>query len=304
MDGTGAHDTAYMQAAEILPEAHFRAAMRLNGSASAGAEEFRLRVGQPVTVVVGEKELEMDGATVTEDDLRTLLERASRSSAHTVLDQVCAGFLTIRGGHRIGLCGTAVMQDGKICGLDRLSSAAVRIARPVEVLGGQAVAGIAEGGTLHSTLILAPPGAGKTTLLRETVRRLSDGIGAVPRRVGLADERGEVAAVWDGRPQLDVGRHTDVMSGCPKAEGIAVLLRGMRPEVLAVDEITASADLNAIVWAAGCGVMLLATAHGGCVEDLGRRPLYRRLLELGVFQQALLLENRDGARVLRRERLL
>lgn len=304
MNSDVTRDAPYMQAAQVLPEAFFQAAERLSAAEKARAEEFRLRAGQAMTVMVGGAELTVDAPAVTEGDLRTLLERASRSSAHTVLDQVRAGFLTIRGGHRIGLCGRAVMKDGAIFGLDRLSSAAVRIARPVEGLGRQGAAAVTAGGTLHSTLILAPPGAGKTTLLREIVRRISEGVETAPRRVGLADERGEVAAVWDGRPQMDVGRHTDVMSGCPKAEGLSILLRGMRPELLAADEITAAADLDAMTWAVGCGAALLATAHGGSVADLKRRPLYRRLLGLGLFEQALLLENSAGVRSLRREALL
>jgi len=142
---------------------------------------------------------------------------------------------------------------------------------------------------------------GKTTLLRELVRRISDGIGMAPLRVGLADERGEVAALWEGRPQFDVGRRTDVMSGCSKADGISILLRGMSPRVLAVDEITAAEDVEAIAWAAGCGVTLLATAHGGSVDDLQRRPLYRQLVDLGLFRRVLVLESRLGRRLMRIE---
>ena len=168
-------------------------------------------------------------------------------------------------------------------------------------MGGQALAGILDRGQLCSTLILAPPGVGKTTLLRELVRRISDGIGAAPLRVGLADERGEVAALWEGRPQFDVGRRTDVVSGCPKSDGVAILLRGMSPRVLAVDEITAGEDVEAMAWAAGCGVALLATAHGGSVDDLRRRPLYRKLLDLGLFQRVLVLESRQGRRLMRIE---
>ena len=301
MNGGEERNTPYFQAAAVLPETHYRTAAAINAPARRRAEEFRLRVGHPMTVLIDGREHRTDGPEVTEGDLRTLLERASRSSAHTVLDRVRSGFVTIRGGHRIGLCGTAVMREGSIQSLDRLSSAAVRIAKPVEGLGGQAVSAMAQNGRLCSTLILAPPGAGKTTLLREMVLRLSDGVDTPARRVGLADERGEVAAVWEGKPQLGVGSHTDVMSGCPKAAGLSILLRGMSPEVLAADEITAEADVDAMTWAVGCGVTLLATAHGGSVDDLTRRPLYRKLMELGLFRRVLLLESRGGLRTLRCE---
>lgn len=193
------------------------------------------------------------------------------------------------------------MKQGQIQAFGRLSSLSIRIAKQVTGVGGQALSGILDRGQLCSTLILAPPGVGKTTLLRELVRRISDGIGMAPLRVGLADERGEVAALWEGRPQFDVGRRTDVMSGCSKADGISILLRGMSPRVLAVDEITAAEDVEAIAWAAGCGVTLLATAHGGSVDDLQRRPLYRQLVDLGLFRRILVLESRLGRRLMRIE---
>ncbi len=156
------------------------------------------------------------------------------------------------------------------------------------------------GGKVRSTLILSPPGRGKTTLLRDLIRCISDGEGVPPLRVGVADERRELAALWEGVPQLDVGGRTDVMDGCPKAEGLLMLLRGMNPQVLAADEVTAPADVAAMETAAGCGTALLATAHAGGLEDLGRRPLYRRLMELGIFQRIVEIDvDAAGARTYR-----
>lgn len=268
------------------------------------AEEIRLRKGGAVTVLLGGEELPLEGHAVTEEDLRTVLEQASGASAHAVLDQVGAGFVTIKGGHRIGLCGEAVMRDGRIHTLTRLSSLAIRIARPISGLGAQLLPGLMGGGRLCSTLILAPPGAGKTTLLRDLIRTVSDGEAGVSLRVGVADDRGEIAAVWEGTPQLDVGRRTDVISGCPKGQGLQLLLRGMNPQVLAVDEITAEEDVEAITWASGCGVKLLATAHGAGMEDLATRPLYRRMLSLNLFQRVLLVERRGECRCWRAEVLI
>ena len=146
----------------------------------------------------------------------------------------------MEGGHRVGLCGTAVLRGGEIFNLRNLSSASVRVAR--QGLGAaEPVWDKLTGpdGCLESTLILAPPGAGKTTLLRDLIRMASDGVHMVPQRVGVADERGEIAALWNGRPQLAVGRRTDVLEGCPKAQGLMMLLRAMNPQILAADEVTA-----------------------------------------------------------------
>ena len=140
-------------------------------------------------------------------------------------------------------------------------------------------------------------GRGKTTLLRDLIRQVSDGIDCEPLRVALADERGEVAALYQGLPQLDVGERTDVLDGCPKARGLMLLLRAMNPQVLAVDEITAPEDVAALCAAAGCGVTVLATAHGGSWEELRLRPLYRELLDQGIFRTFVVLSLAQGKRV-------
>jgi len=146
-------------------------------------------------------------------------------------------------------------------------------------------------------LPLAPPGGGKTTLLRDLVRCLSQGAeGQTPQRVSLVDERGEVAVLYRGEPQMDVGPRTDVLDRCPKAEGIPMMLRAMNPQIIAVDEITAWADLLAMTMAANCGVGLLATIHCAGVEELERKPLYRELLDARVFSLAVQIENLEGER--------
>lgn len=291
------------QAAAALPRSLREELGKIGERRLAEAEEFRLRRGFPLSVLLPEGEREAGEIPVTEDHLRQVLENATQASAHTALDKVRRGFVTLRGGHRIGLCGTAVCRDGEIVTLGELSSLNIRVARQIR---GQAIPllpGLTESGRFLSTLILAPPGAGKTTLLRDLIRVLSDGEGVAPHRVGVADERGEIAALWRGEPQLDVGRHTDVMDGCPKAAGLSILLRGMNPQVLAADEITDRADGEALLQAAGCGVELIATAHGASAADLRRRPVYRELLSAGVFRRLAVIERSGGARTVRVEGL-
>lgn len=266
-------------------------------------EELRMRRGYPLTALLPNGECPLGGRAVTENDLREVIECASQASAHTVLEQVQKGFVTLKGGHRIGLCGTVNRRDGAVVSLRYLSSLSIRVARAVEGTAKELLPKLVEKGSFQSTLILGAPGSGKTTLLRELIRILSDGQGIAAHRVGVADERGEIAALWQGQPQFRIGRQTDVMDGCPKAEGLSMLLRGMNPQVLASDEITHPVDIAAMTEAAGCGVSLLATAHGGAIGDLKRRSLYRTLMAEGIFQRVVLIENLRGSRSMKVERL-
>ena len=287
---------AFRQAAAALPLRLRQLALSLSLEEQGRAEELRLRAGRPMSAVLPEGERPLRGGPVTGAELEQLVEIASRASLHAVLSQICQGYLTMEGGHRLGLCGTAVMREGAIHGLRQLSSANLRIARQVKGAAESLLPRLCSNGRLESTLILAPPGLGKTTLLRDLIRLVSDGTGCLPLRVSVADERGEIAALWNGRPQLAVGRRTDVLESCPKAQGLMMLLRAMNPQILAADEITAPEDVRALVTAAGCGTALLATAHGRDREDLTRRPLYRELMEARVFRRLVYIRPQQGAR--------
>lgn len=289
------------KAISVLPPRLRRQIWGLSRPTLERMEEVRLHVGRPMSVLTDGTELELTGSPVTGIELEQLLELASGASLHTVLSQLRQGFITIEGGHRLGLCGRVVMRDGELINLRPLSSAALRIARQVRGAADPVIGPLCPDGVLVNTLILAPPGAGKTTLLRDLIRQVSDGRGCRPRRVALADERGEVAALWNGVPQLDVGRRTDVLEGCSKARGLMLLLRAMGPQVLAVDEITAREDVDAMLTAVGCGVTLLATAHGQDRGDLERRSLYRPLLEERIFRRLVYIEGGKTDRAYRVE---
>ena len=291
-DGKG----PYERAAALLPARLAELALTLPAADQYRAEELRLRRGRPLTVTLPEGERSLGGGEVTGQDLERLVELVSRCSYHAVAHRMAAGYITAPGGFRVGLCGGAVMERGEIRTIHPISSANVRIARQVRGAARSILGRLCPGGRLTDTLILAPPGMGKTTLLRDLFRAVSEGENCTPQRVALMDERGEVASLYNGCPQMDVGCCTDVLEGCPKGEGLLLLLRAMNPQVLAADEITAPADGAALARAAGCGVTLLATAHGSGREDLERRGLYRSLLEEGLFRRLVTIRCRDGIR--------
>lgn len=277
----------------LLPQELRCRARRLSPKLRGAAEEVRLRAGQPMTVLVGGAEIPLGAENVAPQDLESVLEIGTQASLHSVRDSLRRGFVTLRGGYRLGLCGTAVTENGQMTGLRSLSSAALRISREIRGAAEAVFPAVMQNGSFCSTLILSPPGMGKTTLLRDMVRLLSD---RYRFRVAVADERSEIAAMYEGKAQMDVGRRTDVLEGCGKAEGTMALLRAMNPEIIAMDEITELRDIEAIRQASYCGVKLLATVHAENTEGLSRRPLYRELLALEVFTRFVTVENRAGER--------
>lgn len=250
-------------------------------------EELRLRVGQPVSWVTGGRELYLAPERLPPPSpgaLEELVRRASGNAAYAVEDQLRRGFLSLPGGHRLGVCGTACLDGGTLRSLRSFQALNLRLARERPGCADALVSRL--WASPGSTLIIGPPGSGKTTVLRDLVRQCSDRWG---QRVGLVDERGELAACRAGQAQLQVGRRTDVLSLCPKEQGIELLLRAMAPQWIATDEISAAADVRAMVRASYCGVRFFATAHAADREDLQRRPVYRGLLREAVFENLALI---------------
>ncbi len=285
----------YDNAVMLLPYGLRERARTLPRHDRVTAEEIRLRVDRPPSVLLPEGEITLGGESVRRRDLESLVELATEASVQSVRDEIKNGYITVRGGYRIGLCGSAVLTDGHISGIRAYSSAALRISREVRGIADSVMPSLIRDGKFLSTLIIAPPGAGKTTLLRDIIAYISGE--KTGSRVALADERGEVAAMSDGAAGMNVGSHTDVLDCCPKADAMMMLLRSMNPEVIAADEITAPEDIGAIRIVRNCGVSLLATAHGTDVNDLRERPLYRELFADSVFERYLIIRKRRGERV-------
>ena len=269
---------AFRQAISCLPPIRRAQLERLDRPED--IEELRFRAGQPpaARTAVGERPLPLE--TVASAELREMLSRAAQYSVHSYTDSLRHGFLTLSGGHRLGICGTAAEEDGRVLGVRGLSSINLRIAHQAEDLQAQIARWIGTDEP-QSTLLLSPPGYGKTTLLREWVRYFSD--------------RGFTAAIA-------VGRCTDVMEGCSKWQAAVMLLKTMSPALLALDEITAPEDAKAVSLCTHCGTAVIACAHAAGLDDLRQRPIYRELLALGAFHQAVIIEKQDGQRVYRMER--
>ena len=284
---------------DFLPEELAAAVEQLNPAQFEAVEELRLRNGGFLTIVTAQGDYTVPGTRerrLGSEDLLLTLERATGASLHTALSSLRQGFSPARGGHRIGVCGTVVSQDGQTVFLRDISSLNLRVAHEVVGIAASVLPLLIEDGRLCNTLIISPPGMGKTTLLRDMLRSCSEGEGVPPVRVGVADERGELCAMHEGQPQLSIGRRTDVICGGTKAEGLMMLLRGMNPEVLAVDEVTAPEDIQAIEQAIGCGVTVLATAHAGSFGDLQRRTSYRPIMEKELFRRFVLVGIQQGRR--------
>ena len=248
-------------------------------------EEIRCRIGQPVSVLEDGKMKPLSTKIVSASHLDDLFERATSASVHAYTEQIQNGFLFTSSGYRVGLCGTVYFSGQAIAGIRELTSVSVRIPHELRGCADVVYPKLLENG-FRSTLILSPPGCGKTTLLRDLIRRLS----LSGQRVSVADERGEIASIGSRRPGFDLGPNTDVMTGAKKAVSIMMLLRAMNPQVLAFDEITEKADLQAVMQASGCGAALLSTAHAADRKTLRSRALYRKLLKAGVFEKAVWIQ--------------
>lgn len=257
-------------------------------------EEIRIRAEKPLVIRTSLEEIVLDYMVTTEDIL-TSLERICENSVYTYQNQICGGFITVTGGHRVGITGNAVMEEGRIINIKHISSLNFRIARQVIDSSRPLLNYVIdyENNNVRNTLIVSPPGAGKTTILRDLVRNISNGFnGFRGLNVGLVDERGEIAAMYKGVAQNDIGIRTDVIDNVPKVLGMKLLIRSMAPQVIVADEIGGADETQTIAYAVSSGVSGVFTAHGSSLNDLRLNPTLNELINLNLIQRLVFLEKK------------
>lgn len=253
-------------------------------------QEIRLRIGKPLTVLYKGKEKFL--TKVEQEDLRETLEYISNYSLYAYENELRQGFITIEGGHRVGMAGKVVLEEGKIKSLKYISSINIRVAHEVKGCADKIFPYITKERQICHTLIISPPRCGKTTLLRDMIRQISDGnrwVKGVP--VGVVDERSELGGCYMGTAQNDLGIRTDILDCCPKADGMLMLIRSMAPQVIAVDEIGAREEICAIEYALHCGCKMLATAHGVSMEEMKKKPFFEQMIREKRFERYIVLGN-------------
>lgn len=274
-------------------------------------QEIRLRVGRPVLIrrIEGDCYLDEQGRFTERRDkayrcgqreMEEILMHVCHDSPYAFEDELRQGFITVPGGHRVGVAGQVVLEgDGSVRTLKHIYYMNIRFARQLFGVAEPVLPFVYREGQLLNCLIISPPGCGKTTLLRELVRRISEGNSyGAGLHVGVVDERSEIAGSYLGIPQNDLGGRTDVLDACPKALGMMMLMRSMSPQVIAVDELGNDRDVEALMAASACGSKILATVHGADMEDVANR--FPKLCDLMLFECLIVLGRRDGQPVVER----
>ncbi|EJW18015.1 stage III sporulation protein AA [Paenibacillus alvei] len=293
---------------EVLPPALRSILMRLPERMLDELEEVRVREERPLEVsTMGEFHFVTKDGTVTDkpdtayrpnrEDSLQLLDYVTNHSLYTMEEELRRGFITVAGGHRIGLAGRTVLTQGRVSHLRDITGFNLRIAREVAGIADEIIPQLLDFAhrTIYSTLVVSPPQHGKTTMLRDMARAVSSGCWNHPQavwkalKVGIVDERSEIAGCMKGVPSYNLGYRTDVIDGCPKAEGLMMFIRSMSPDVLVVDEFGREEDYDAMQEAIHAGVRMIASVHGSDVEDILRRPGLASLLDEGGFSRIVVL---------------
>lgn len=259
-------------------------------------QEIRIKIGKSIILnsFKGERILKY---IATEEDVKQILVKISNYSLYAYEEEIKQGYITIKGGHRIGIAGECVTVGGTIRTIKNISSLNIRICREVIGSANEVMKYIVNNNRIYNTLIVSPPKCGKTTMLRDIGRNISNGMSLINlsgKKVSIIDERSEIAACFNGVPQMDVGIRTDVLDNCLKREGMLMAIRSLSPEVLICDEIGTKGDIEALLMAFNSGVNIVVTIHGFNIEDIYKRKVFRDLLDNSILDRVVILSNRNG----------
>ncbi|MFV0517572.1 MAG: stage III sporulation protein AA [Aminipila sp.] len=249
-------------------------------------EEFRFRIGQPISIISKNEEFHISYA-VDYEMLNNLINRLLNYSYYAYETELSNGYITIEGGHRVGICGKTVLEKGSVRLIKDISSLNIRCSRQVIGASDECLSKILKpDGSVHNTLIVSPPKCGKTTLLRDLIKNLSN----KGFKIGVCDERSEIAGSYKGTTYYDLGPRTDILDACPKEQGIIMLIRSMSPDIIATDEVGKSADVYAIESAMCAGINLITTIHGNSYADVVNSEI-GGLISKGIFSCIIFLSN-------------
>lgn len=256
-------------------------------------QEIRIRVNKPIILKLRKLEVVIE-YEISQTEILQIVEKLCNNSIYAYKNQMCEGFITIKGGHRVGITGSAVMDNGKIINIKYITSLNFRVAREVENCSYSILNQVVDvkNDTINNTLIVSPPGKGKTTMLRDLIKNISNGIPKINfrgRNCGVVDERGEIAAMYQGIPQNNVGIRTDIIENISKAKGMKMLIRSMSPEVIACDEIGSKEDIQAIKEAMLSGVKGIFTMHGRNLNDIKANTYINELVENKTIEKIIFL---------------
>lgn len=254
-------------------------------------QEIRLRIGKPLIIVSDNIEFVLH-KIIEKEELMEILEYVSNYSLYAFENELKQGFITIEGGHRVGMTGQVQIEDGEVKNIKHISSMNIRISHEVVNCADVMFPYITEDKQICNTLIISPPRCGKTTMLRDLIRQVSDGNRWVRGcTVGVVDERSELGGCYLGVPQNKLGMRTDILDCCPKSKGMLMLVRSMAPQVIAVDEIGSAEDIHALEYAMHCGCKMLATVHGTSMEEIRKKPILDELIKRHKFERYVVLGN-------------
>ena len=285
---------------QLLPDTYLRK-WELEHLRKELLQEIRLRAGKELMITYEGMEQVLDEHLVSKADIEQIFQWLCGYGVYAYQEEIAKGYITIQGGHRVGIGGQVLFDlYGKVNHMKYISSLLIRVSHDIGDVCDGTLDKLYRGGKVQSTLILAPPGCGKTTFLRDLVRKVSDGNAlGTGQNISLVDEREELAAVCMGIPTINVGKRTDVISGCEKSIAMEMCLRSLGPEVVAVDEIYSEKDLEAIKRLDGCGCAILATHHAYTFEEFSRKYFGKEVQKYGLFERYVLLGRENGSYVVR-----